>query len=152
MCKAKFIFMLVAVSLFTSCAIQPLQYKTYENLKVTKLKVNPELKMDLVFYNPNGAGCLIKDFNLKIVISSDTMAAFNLGQVVKLRAYDNFKLPVNCAISTGPLLKNSLKGIFTGDDITLTYTGNVTIQKFIFKKNFPINFTEKLNRKQLLSF
>nr|MBK9651867.1 hypothetical protein [Bacteroidota bacterium] len=148
----KFCFLFCALALLTSCAIQPLQYKGYEGLKVTKLKLNPELKMDLVFYNPNGAGCIVKDLNLKIAMYTDTMAAVKLGQIVKLKAYDDLKLPVNCAISTGPLLKNSLKGLFTGDDISVTYTGYVTIQKFIFKKTFPINFTEKMNRKQLLPF
>ncbi|MBK8847330.1 MAG: hypothetical protein IPO27_12615 [Bacteroidetes bacterium] len=133
--------------------MQPLQYKRYEKLKVAKLKLNPELQMDLVFFNPNGVGCALENIDVKIVSeSNDTVAYVILQNEIKLPANTEFKVPIACNISTGRLLKNSLQEMINGEDIQVTYVGNFTVRKFIFKKEYSFVSKEKFNRKMFLGF
>lgn len=151
--KIYFLIYLCVISLLTSCTLQPLQYKRYEKLKVAKLKLNPELQMDLVFFNPNGVGCSLEQIDVKIVSEgNDTVAYINLQNHIKLPASAEFNIPISCNIATGKLLKNSFKEMITGDDINVTYTGSFAVRKFIFKKEYQFVSKEKFNRKMFLGF
>jgi hypothetical protein len=146
--KIKFIpASLIAVTIISlsSCKIENIEYRRFENLSLNVNGSNTVINLNLIFYNPNKVGCRIKEMGCFIINSNDTLAIASCDvNAIKLKPGAEFSIPVSSNISPKSVLKLTSKSLFSKTDIAFNFSGTVTIQKFIFKRKYKFNVTEKL--------
>ncbi|MEO8151267.1 MAG: hypothetical protein ABI723_26785 [Bacteroidia bacterium] len=146
------IFLSIIVVAFSSCKIQNIEYRRFEKLSLTGISSAPSINLDLVFYNPNTIGCKIKEMGCFIINGNDTFAIASCSaNSIRLKPLSEFSIPVSSFVSPQSLINLTTKSLFSNADIPFNFSGTITIQKFIFKKKYRFNVTEKFNRKQLFN-
>lgn len=135
---------------FSSCKIENIEYRRFENLNLAAISSSPSINLDLVYYNPNKIGCRIKQLGCFIINDNDTFATASCSvNSIRIKPHAEFSVPVSSFIAPQSLINLGTKSLFSNADIPFTFSGTVTIQKFIFRKKYRFNVTEKLNRNQL---
>lgn len=142
---------IIFLLLFSSCKIENVQYRRYENLKADPLSAIPSLNLDVIFYNPNSIGCRVSALQCFVITGQDTFASAYSASTIRLKAFNEFKVPLSSFISQAAILKLAAGSLLSGEDIPLDLSGDLTIQKFIFKKKFHFQVKEKFNRSMLFN-
>jgi LEA14-like dessication related protein len=128
--------------------MKPPEYRSISNLKVTKVSSTPEFSLNVNLYNPNSVGMKVKDYAFNISIDSLPITSVHLNEVSRAPANSEFAVPVNGTIPLAQLPKlisAGLQSFGSGTKIPVTITGNVVVKKFIFRKNFPVEFHQDID-------
>lgn len=141
--------LLLSMCAFSSCKIQDLEYKRIENLKFSLNNSAPEVKFDIICFNPNTVGCRVKDMSCHVINNNDTIAYAFSNNRLRINPNIEVKIPVTSYVSPTSILKLGSKSLFGGTDIPIQLSGVITIEKFIFKKKYRYNVNEKINSRQL---
>jgi len=137
------------ITISSSCSIsEELQYKGYNNFKVSATGNKPEINVDVKLYNPNPIGAKLKNFDIELVVEDQRIGSACLDEPVKMKAREEFILPIIMQTSLDQLAgltKPGLESLLFNKPLAVEITGNVTVRKFIFKKSFDFNYTDSLN-------
>ena len=138
--------LLLAMVLFfvTSCrAPQDLVYKDFKNFSIEKLGFgSSQLKLDLVYYNPNNFGLQLKRTDLDIFIDNNLLGHTAQEYQVNIPKRGDFTLPVQVDVDMKNILKNALSSIFN-QEVMIKVVGTVKLGKANVYKTFPVNYEGK---------
>lgn len=134
---------------FSSCAInEELQYKGYNNFKVSGGLEDPQLSVDLNLYNPNPIGAKLKVMEVEVKINNTDIGTVKIDKPVRMKSRETFVLPLLMETSKeqlNSLVKPGLESLLFDKPLALQISGNMTIKKFIFfKKTFAFNYADEL--------
>lgn len=139
-----FLVLLITVFLLPSCrAPKELEYRDFKNLTVTNVGFSSStLKMDLVYFNPNGFGMQLKTTELDIFIEGNYLGHTVQQTGINIPRKAVFDLPVTVDVD----MKNIFKNVFTGlfkTEVMVKITGYVKVGKANIYMNVPVNYEGK---------
>jgi len=142
-------FFLILLLCLVSCASQKeisnLEYQSVQNFRLTKLDVQPEVGMDVQFYNPNTFGLTLKDANLELFINNVSIGKAFISNSFNVPGRDTFLLPVTVAPDVKNVFPNALQLLFN-KEVDVQIKGFVKAGRGIFV-NIPVDYRgrQKLN-------
>jgi LEA14-like dessication related protein len=147
------LFSLLFIAVLSSCKISDeLQYKGFNNFKVSGNMENPSIGVDVTLYNPNPIGVKIKTMNLTVDVNHSQLGTIGLDDPVKLKSKQNFTLPIMMETSMEQLqtlTKPGLQSLLFDKPLAVEISGTITLRKFIFKKTYDFNYADELNVKDI---
>jgi hypothetical protein len=99
-----FLFFLAAVFFFSCSSPKDLVYQDVKNFRLLELSLNPQVGIDVQFYNPNTRSMTLRDANIDVYINNKLIGNATLDRKFQVPALDTFLLPVK--------LKADLKNVF----------------------------------------
>lgn len=144
---AAFLILLIFVS---SCAttreVKDIQYQEAKNFRLAKLDMNePEISMDLQFYNPNGFGLTLKDANVNLYINNAYIGKAFVSRSFDVPGRDTFLLPVTLIPDLKGVFPNALQLLFN-KEVLVKLEGSVKAGRGLFI-TVPLHYEgrQKLN-------
>jgi LEA14-like dessication related protein len=115
----------ILIIVLASCANpKDLIYHDVKNFTVGDISLNPEVGMDVEFYNPNSYGMTLKDANLDLYINDKLVGHATMEEKFKVPAADTFLLPVKLKADLNGVLKNALQ-VMSNKEMNVKLKGTV---------------------------
>ncbi|MBL0146636.1 MAG: LEA type 2 family protein [Chitinophagaceae bacterium] len=132
--------------LMTGCRTpQELVYKDFKNFSVQRLGfADSEIKMDLIYYNPNNFGLQLKRTDLDIFIDGTYLGKTSQEFQINIPKRGDFTIPLVVAVDSKNIFKNAVSTLFN-KEVTVKVTGKVKVGKANVFKSFPVNYEGKHN-------
>ncbi len=128
--------------LFTACANpQNLVYQDVKNFRILNLSLQPDIGMDIQFYNPNTFGVTMKEADINVFINDKMIGTGRLQRSYDVPGADTFLLPVVLKADLKSLFSNTYS-ILSNRLVTVKLKGHVKAGKRVFL-NIPINYEGK---------
>lgn len=122
-----------------------LEFKEFKNLSVDKLSfAGAELKVDLVYYNPNNFGLQLNRTDLDVYIDSTFLGHSSQDIQVNVPKRDVFTIPLKLDLDVKNLLKNGMTSLFN-KNVSVRVLGSVKVGKAGIYKSFPVDYTSIQN-------
>ena len=122
-----------------------LEFKEFKNLSVDKLSfAGAELKVDLVYYNPNNFGLQLNRTDLDVYIDSTFLGHSSQDIQVNVPKRDVFTIPLKLDLDVKNLLKNGITSLFN-KNVSVRVLGSVKVGKAGIYKSFPVDYTSIQN-------
>ena len=135
-------FVYLGIMILASCASpKDLVYQDVKNFRVNKISANPEVGLDVQFFNPNSYGMTLKDANVDFYINHKMVGKATLEKTFNIQGNSTFLLPVNLTADLSSVMNNAL-ALIANDSVLVTLNGNVKAGKGVFV-NVPINYEGK---------
>ena len=137
---------ILMVGLASCSQPQQLVYQDVKNFRIGKLSLDqPEVGMDIQFYNPNNFGLTLKDATIDVYINNQFIGKAALSNTFEVPATNTFLMPVPLTADLKNIFPNALQIIFN-KEVDVRLQGNVRAGKGVFL-NIPINYQgrQKLN-------
>lgn len=135
-------FVYLGIMILASCASpKDLVYQDVKNFRVNKISANPEVGLDVQFFNPNSYGMTLKDANVDFYINHKLVGKATLEKTFNIQGNSTFLLPVNLTADLSSVMNNAL-ALLANDSVLVTLKGNVKAGKGVFV-NVPINYEGK---------
>ena len=130
---------------FFSCReYKEVSVTSVDNFKVKKIdKEGVEVEIELGISNPNDIGFKIYRSKFTTNFSGINLGETNLRKRVKIAANSTAKHNFTLKYNLKKFDPNDLLGIFNGKAGLLEIKGHVVAGKFIYRKKYPFNFSEK---------
>ncbi len=130
---------LVICILFASCANpKNLVYQDVQNFRILNLSLQPDIGMDIQFYNPNSFGVTMKDADINVFINDKLIGNGRLQRTYNVPAADTFLLPVALKADLKSLFSNTYS-ILSNRQVSIKLQGHVKAGKGVYV-NIPINY------------
>ena len=140
------IVFIVFLGMLSCTTPQSLVYRDVKNFRIGKLSLSqPEVGMDLQFYNPNSYGLTLKDANIDVYLNNTYIGKAALSNQFEVPGLDTFLMPIALTADLKKIFPNALNIIFN-KEVDVRLQGNVRAGKGVFL-NIPINYQgrQKLN-------
>ena len=122
-----------------------LEFKEFKNLSVDKLSfAGAELKVDLVYYNPNNFGLQLNRTDLDVYIDSTFLGHSSQDIQVNVPKRDVFTIPLKLDLDVKNLLKNGITSMLN-KSVSVRILGSVKVGKAGIYKSFPVDYTSIQN-------
>lgn len=148
--KQKLAFGLLLLLTLFSCAapkeVRNLEYQEVKNFRLGKLdKNNPEVGMDVQFYNPNTFGLTLKDARIDLYINNSFIGKASIARSFSVPGQDTFLLPVTLVPEIKNVFPNVLHLLFN-KEVDVRIQGSVKAGRGLFV-TVPIHYEgrQKLN-------
>jgi LEA14-like dessication related protein len=136
-----FLFVLSMLMLPSCQSPKDLVFKEFKNLSLDKMSfAGADLKVDLVYYNPNNFGLSLNRTDLDIYVDSTFLGHSSQDIQVSIPKRDNFTIPLKINLDMKNLLKNSLSS-FVNKQVSIRAVGSVKVGKAGVYKSFPVDYT-----------
>lgn len=133
--------------LFFACrAPQAIQYQQVSSVRIMHVDIGqPELGMDLKFYNPNAFAVDVKDMDIDVFLNDNYLGKARLSKPMLAPAMDTFLLPVALSAQLKQIIPNALQ-VLSKQEIDLRLSGFLRVGKGVYMK-VPVNYKgkQKLN-------
>ncbi len=128
--------------LITSCKRpQGFDYRDVKNIKLEKLGFDSTtLKMDLVYFNPNNFGVVLKNVDCEIYVDKKYLGHYNLDTIMQIEKKSEFALPSTIKLSMQNIYKNALNLLFS-KAVELNVKGTTKISKMGITITVPFDYT-----------
>jgi LEA14-like dessication related protein len=137
-----FIAFIAICILFAACANpKNLEYQNVKNFRILNLSLQPDIGMDVQFYNPNTFGVTMKEADINVFINDKMIGTGRLQKAYAVPASDTFLLPVVLKADLKSLFSNTYS-ILSNRLVTVKLQGHVKAGKGVFV-NIPINYEGK---------
>lgn len=139
-----FFALLLLTMLQTGCsAPKALEYKTFNNLTVTKFGFSSStLQMSLVYYNPNDFGLELESSAFDVFINNTFIGRTSQQTPISIPRRAEFVIPITIDVDMNNLLKGGL-ATFSSNEVAVKVDGVARIGKLNVYKNLPIHFEGK---------
>lgn len=132
--------------LLLSCKTSPVKEPVFvdaRNFRMGKLGFKQsELKMLLVYFNPNGVGLDLEKAELDVFVENKFLGHTSLDTLIRIPAKDTFYIPVKLELDMKNLASN-LVSIGLKEEVELKMKGNARFKKAGIGFNFPVDYTGK---------
>lgn len=122
----------------SNTAPKALTYQDVKNFRLFTLSLNPDIGMDIQFYNPNTFNLTLKDANLNVFINEREIGTTTITNSFSVPATDTFLLPVRLKANLGNIFANAYS-ILSNKEVDIRLVGNVKAGRGIYL-NIPINY------------
>lgn len=135
----------------SSCkSVKEPELKGIGNFKMDKLSlVNPEVRIDLRYFNPNNYNIKIKKAEGDAWLNNHPLGHFTLDTLIHVDAQSDFTLPVNLTMDVGNLPQNASL-LLLAKEVTLKVVATARVGKGLLFINYPIMYEGKQDLKELL--
>jgi LEA14-like dessication related protein len=127
--------------LFIISCSQPkaLVYQDAKNFRLNNINFKePEVGMDLQFYNPNTYPLTLKDANIDVYLNNKMVGKAVLNNTFTVPATDTFLMPVNLTANIEQVFANTLQIVFN-KEVDVRLVGSVQAGRGLFIR-VPINY------------
>ena len=144
----------ITVLLLSSCTVtESLQFKGYDNFKVSDIMSEPKINADITLHNPNKIGATIREMNIALSVDNKEIGVVGFSDKVRIKKKSDFVLPIEFNTSLnqlGGVLSFGLTSFISDKEIPVGLAGSITVQKFIFfRKTFEFNYVDELDVKKI---
>lgn len=141
------VFIFFAFIILAGCIPkEQVELRAIENVELTPGDgVDPILKGDARFYNPNQVRMKVKEIKLDVFVDGKKSAVIDqkLKSVVKSKA--EFTLPLEFKISLKEIgLMDALRGLFGGKKYELHYVGHIKVSVRGFPLRIPVDYKKEV--------
>ncbi len=141
----------VALTTLSACApLRPLQLQAVTNPTVQNLK-NPQLRLEMVFYNPNAIGAKLLPSQLELLLQGRSVTVLHM-EHTRLPARSSFSIPIQFEISYQELLAmipSLVAAAWQRDPLEVELKGSLAMQKLFFRRQFAIYYRDTLSLRRL---
>lgn len=132
-------FMMIVLS---SChSPKDLVFKEFKNLSLDQLNfAGANLKVDLVYYNPNNFGLSLNRTDLDIFVDNTLLGHSSQNVQVSVPKRADFTIPLTINLDMKNILKNGLTS-FMNKQVSIRALGSVKVGKAGIFKSFPVDYT-----------
>lgn len=142
--------LILSLLLLAACGNpKELVYQDVKNFKVHQLSLNPEVGMDVQFYNPNTFGMTLKDANIDVFINDQPIGKAVLTSSFKVPGQDTFLMPVKLNANLSNVFANAI-AILANRNVKVRLDGNVMAGRGVFI-TVPIHY-EGIQKLDVLEF
>ena len=134
--------LLACLLIFMSSCREPreLEFREFRNLSLEKLGFSEaNLKVDLVYYNPNNFGLELNRTDLDIYIDSNYLGHSSQDLQVAIPKRDVFTIPLKVDLDMKNLLKNGIIGLLN-KQVNIRLLGKVKVGKGGVFKIFNVDY------------
>ncbi len=145
--KSIVLYLVGALLIFVSSCREPkdLVFKEYKNLRAENIGFSDaDLKVDLVYYNPNGIGLELNKVDLDLYVDGNYLGKSTQNVQVSIPARKDFTLPLSIKVDMKNLLKNGLNTLFN-KAVNIRLLGSVKVGKAGIYKNVKVDYTTVQN-------
>ncbi len=134
-------FLLILTILLISCsAPKELEYREFRNFSVQKIGFSTSsVKMDMIYYNPNGFGLQLKRIELDVFVNGVLLGHTSQEYQITIPKKEQFIIPITIEVDMKNLLKNSLTTLFN-KEVKVKVTGSIKVGKANVFISFPVNY------------
>ena len=139
----KFLYIIfILLFILASCKRpQGFDYREVKNVKLEKLGFDSTtLKMDLVYFNPNNFGVVLKNVDCEIFVDKKYLGHYNLDTIMQIEKRSEFALPSTIKISMQNIYKNALNFLFS-KAVEINVKGTTKVSKMGFTITVPFDYT-----------
>ena len=144
---------LVASLLLTSCLTErQVQILEIGNFSADKIGKETVISMELLVDNPNNWGCTVEATEAELLLDDRKIGSVQLKHSFRLRADTSIRIPCSMTSSMtelSRLLPAGISLLFGNTPVIATTKGTVTVRKLIFRKRYPFELKQKLDKKFL---
>lgn len=136
-----FTFLSLLTILPFSCSTpKALEYRDFKNFSIEKLGFSSSaVKMDMVYYNPNGYGLQLKSTYLDIFINDVYMGHTAQEYQITIPRKEEFSIPLKMDVDMKNLFKNGLNAVLR-NQVLVKITGSIKVGKANVFISFPVNY------------
>lgn len=135
----------IILSLSNCRTSQDLVFKEYKNLRLQNVNFSSaNLKVDLVYYNPNSIGLELNKTDFDLYIDSSYLGHSSQNLQVAIPARKDFTIPLDIQVDLKNLLKNGLAAL-TSKEVLVQLKGNVRVGKAGIYKIIKVDYASKQN-------
>ena len=134
-------FLLILTILLISCSTpKELEYREFRNFSLQKVGfATSSIKMDMIYYNPNGFGLQLKRTELDVFVNGILLGHTSQEYQITIPKKEQFIIPVTMEVDMKNLLKNSLTSLFN-KEVQVKVTGSIKVGKANLFISFPVNY------------
>ena len=135
------LIILGSVILMTSCREpKDLEFREFNNLSLENIGfTGANLKVDLVYYNPNNFGLELNRTDLDIYVDSTFLGHSSQDLQVAIPKRDIFTIPLKIELDMKNLLKNGIMGLLN-KQVNVRLLGKVKVGKAGVFKSFNVDY------------
>ena len=134
------IFLAVTILLNSCSAPKELEYREFRNFSVQKIGfASSSIKMDMIYYNPNGFGLQLKRTELDVFVNAVLLGHTTQEYQITIPKKEQFIIPITMEVDMKNLLKNSLTSVFN-KEVNVKVTGSIKVGKANVFISFPVNY------------
>ena len=135
--------MILGVIFFSCKKPQGFDYRDVRNMKIEKIGFDKtSLKMDLIYFNPNNFGVILKNVDCDIYIDHNFLGHYKLDTIMKIEKRSEFSLPSNIQVEMKNVYKNALS-VLVNKEIELKVKGSSKFSKFGITITVPFDYKGK---------
>jgi len=133
-------FLLLTILLVSCSAPKELEYRDFRNFSTQNIGFSTtSVKMDMIYYNPNGFGLQLKRTELDIFVNGVLLGHSSQDYQITIPKKEQFIIPITMDIDMKNLIKNSLTTLFN-KEVNVKVTGSIKIGKANVFVSFPVNY------------
>lgn len=129
---------ILCIALFSCANPKSLVYQDVKNFSILTLSLQPDIGMDIQFYNPNPFGVTLKDANIDVYINDKLIGKGSLQKTFNVPAADTFLMPVKLKADLSGLF-NRAYSLLANREVTVRLDGSVKSGKGVFV-TIPIHY------------
>ncbi len=141
----------VALATLSACVpLKPLQLQAVTNPTVQNL-TQPELRLEVVFYNPNVVGAVLLPSQLEILLQGRSVTVLHMERT-RLSARSSFIVPIQFEMSYHELLAiipSLVVAAWQRAPLEVELKGSMAMQKLVFRKQFTMYYRDTLSLRRL---
>ena len=138
-----FFFALLPILLISCSTPKELEYRDFKNFTIGKVGfAATEIKMDLIYYNPNNFGLQLKSTDLDIFLDNNYLGHTIQEELVSIPKREEFTVPIKMDVDMKNFLKNGFVTLLS-NEVTIKVTGTVKVGKGSIFKTFPVTYEGK---------
>lgn len=120
---------------------QGFEYRSFKNFKIDSLGfTNSNVRMDLIFYNPNNFGVDLKKIDCEVYVEHNYLGRYILDTSMHIDKKAEFIIPSKMEVDMKNLFKNTLTSLFR-TDLLLEVKGSTRVGKSGIYINYPFNYS-----------
>lgn len=145
----KFAFYLSACAVVLMCGCASIKYPIItgvENLNVTDISKDMQIKFEVNLKNPNNYGITLRSMKMDVLLDDSLISGVGLDSKQRIAANRTATLPLSIkprVIGFPKLGLLALAQLFKKDDKHFKIQGEIVASKFIFRKKYKFNWPEK---------
>ena len=132
------ILIIFCLALLSCANPKSLVYQDVKNFSILTLSLQPDIGMDIQFYNPNPFGVTLKDADINLYINDKFIGKGALQKTFHVPAADTFLMPVKLKADLSGLF-NRAYSLLANREVTVRLDGSVKSGKGVFV-TIPIHY------------
>lgn len=133
-------FYLLTILLVCCSTPKELEYRDFRNFAVQKVGFSTtSVKMDMIYYNPNGFGLQLKKTELDVFVNDVLLGHTSQEYQITIPKKEQFIIPIVMDVDMKNLLKNSLTSLFN-KEVRVRVNGSIKVGKANVFISFPLKY------------
>ncbi|HRH67229.1 MAG TPA: hypothetical protein PLU53_13080 [Bacteroidia bacterium] len=144
----------ILILFLSSCfSTLPVEFKKIDQLSISSGENKAAVNFNLLLKNPNNWGFRIITVETEMLIDRHSLGNVILPKNFRIKGKSEAGIPIQITTTTQDLLAvlpGSLATLFGSQSMDAVVKGNITFGKFIFRKKYPFELKQKVDRKLIM--